>query len=152
MGGGPAASPLFFVPMQALRIAALAFLAPSLMAGCVHAGTPADRLSDFDARVRADLGIPDAAPSPRLVVLDGRNPDKLDKDLKALLDTSGGGLYDRRTQTIYIDGTRYREGSIYHELVHHYFPFIPEKQREECLARLYEVLATLHSSFNGCAP
>ncbi len=142
--------------MRVLRPVAVAILWNALVAGCQaipSAGLVArsHALATQDARVRADLGIPEAAPSPRLIFLDGSALARLDADLRELLRSSGGGLYDRKTQTIYIDGTRYREGSVYHELVHHYFPFLSEKQREECLARLYEVLASQHSSFNGCA-
>ena len=76
---------------------------------------------------------------------------RLSAELRAPLHASGGAIYDPNTQTIYLDGSRYRDGSLYHELAHHYIRFMSEEQRSECLARLYELHVT-SSSFRGCSP
>lgn len=119
------------------------------MLGCVRA-TISDSFPLFDARVRGDLGIPDKVATPRLVILDDKAMSKLASELKAPLLASGGAVYDPNTQTIYLDESRYRYGSLYHELAHHYIRFMPETQRFECLARLYELHLT-NSSFSGCS-
>jgi len=136
------------------RTAVLALLV-SLGGGCAgahllsgSAAIPA-RFADADARVRGDLGIPDEAPAPRIILADAKTLAGLDAEVRSTLHVTGGGLYDPNTKTIYLDASRYREASLYHELAHHYMRFMTERQREECLARLYELHVT-RSSFPGC--
>ncbi len=135
---------------MSLFLLALITLLLSLILGCVRATIP-DSFTRFDARVRGDFGIPDNVPAPRLIMVDDKAMSGLNPELRAAVLASGGAVYDPNTQTIYLDQSRYRDGSIYHELAHHYIPYMTESQRFECLARLYELLAT-NSSFSGCAP
>ena len=155
-GGEAPRPPPFFFSVRLVKGATLLVLLSPLAVGCAggafagfHGATPA-RFAEADARVRADLGVPDGAPSPRVVLVDRMPPATLDARVREELRQSGGGLYDPQTQTIYLDASRFRDPSLYHELVHHYVRFMTEQQREECLARLYE-LHVAHGSFSGCA-
>jgi hypothetical protein len=119
------------------------------MAGCVTT-TIAANFKEIDARVRGDLFIPDDAPTPKFVIVDQKALSNLSDEFSNFLLASGGGAYDPNTQTIYLDGSRYRDGILHHELIHHYVRFMSESQRIECLARLYEVHVSSNSSFVGC--
>jgi hypothetical protein len=141
--------------VRRVKGAALLLVLSALVAGCAAAGSPgllggfSTPFAEADARVRGDLGIPDEAPSPRIVLADAKTLAGLDAEVRSTLHVTGGGLYDPNTKTIYLDASRYREASLYHELAHHYMRFMTERQREECLARLYELHVT-RSSFPGC--
>ena len=143
--------PLFFFACPGLNRASLIIILLAVFAAsCVHATAVPSRFAEADARVRGDLGIPDETPSPRVVLADEKTLARLDAEVRRALHVSGGGLYDPKTQTIYLDASRYRDASLYHELAHHYMRFMTEQQRQECLARLYE-LHIARSSFSGCS-
>ena len=134
--------------MRGLNVGWAVLLWQVLTLGCAPA-TLVNRFPDIDARVRGDLGIADDAPRPTLVLVDTETVSRLDAEVRGLLRTSGGGLYDPNRQIIYLDASRPREETLYHELVHHYYRYMSDAQRNECLARLYEAHATL-GSFPGC--
>lgn len=110
----------------------------------------ADRLPELDARIRGDLNMPAQTPSPRLVIVDDARRATLGRAVLDMLRDSGGGLYDPNQQIIYLDRYKASDGSLYHELMHHYFRFMSDAQRSECLARLYEIHAARSASFSGC--
>lgn len=148
--------PPLFVSARRVTGAALLFVLSPLAAGCAAVGAPgllgafSPPFAEADARVRGDLGIPDDAPRPRIVLADAKTLAGLDAEVRSTLHGTGGGLYDPNAQTIYLDASRYREASLYHELAHHYMRFMTREQRDECLARLYE-LHVARGSFSGCA-
>ena len=144
---GVKVSPLSFLRRWG-RSVGIAALLPFLSVGCVPA-TLADRLPEFDAKARADLSIPDSAPQPRVVIVDEARKATLAREIVGILDITGGGLYDPSAQTIYLDPNKATEGSLYHELTHHYYRYMSDAQRNECLARLYEFFVT-RGSFGGC--
>ncbi len=132
------------------RLKATLTILPFLLVASCGPVTITNRFEEIDARARGDLFVPEDAPSPQLILVDEKAMTRLDGGLKEFLLASGGGVYDPNTQTIYIDESRYREGILGHELVHHYVRFMSESQRIECLARLYEVHVSSNSSFAGC--
>ena len=134
--------------MVTWRIASLLILS-ILTWACSPIG-PVTRFAEIDRRVRQDFGIPEQVPSPRVVLVDGDLISRLDDHIRVNLMTSGGGIYDPQTHTIYLDRYRYEDNVIFHELVHHYFRFLPEGQVSECLARLYEAYAAT-VPFPGCS-
>jgi len=137
--------------MKLLKILGVAVL-PALGLVACSVAAPSDHLDEFDARVRGDFFIPEETPHPKVVIVDAKGLSSLPSEYRDFLRASGGALYDPNTQTIYLDGSRYREGILYHELAHHYIHFMSEQQRFECLARLYEVHVSSNSSFAGCPP
>ncbi len=100
-----------------MKGAALLLILSALAPGCAAAGSPgllgafSPPFAEADARVRGDLGIPDDAPSPRIVLADGKTLAGLDAEVRSTLHVTGGGLYDPNTKTIYLDASRYREAS-----------------------------------------
>ena len=147
---GEALSLPFFLslgPLITVVILGIALL-PTLI-GC-SVPVIAGNFREIDARVRGDLFIPDSAPAPKIVIVDAGMLPRLDSEVKDVLATSGGAVYDPNSQTIYLDASRYRDGILHHELVHHYSRYMTESQRIECLARLYEVHVSSNSSFAGC--
>ncbi len=74
-----------------------------LIVGCLT--TIAGNFKEIDARVRADLFIPDDAPPPEIIIVDGKTLSKLTGELREFLLASGGGVYDPNTKTIYLDGS-----------------------------------------------